>query len=318
MLKIPLSTVDANELAEHHAKALLGLIKGRLNSRGNKWMKAYFSSDEKILDLLKAKPELLKKRNNEILNALKATGRTKDQVYKRAKQVFSYKYFFKKDGAVWSAFDLCHEIGLVTCPYCNLNFVNTIHGVKHRKLVLRPPLDHFLAFSRYPFVALSFYNLIPSCWTCNSSFKTQQDTGISTHLHPYLDVFGTHCTLDFRDYPTIDDIVLPGAKRFRVAFTNVTSDPRFKGNLKMFKLDMCYNEFKFIAQRTLLAAKKYDAATVSSIAKAVKGSEADTYRMIFHSEYQAGDHHLLPFSKANYDIVARYGSPELKSALAIP
>ena len=317
MLSIPLTQAECDNLADKHAKALLGLIKGRLNKRSNKFLKSYFIDDQKILNLLKAGPDDLKKENNAIVNSLTLAGHTRKKIIKVAKVVFSYKYFFKKNPSTYCAFDLCESIGLMTCPYCNINFAHTIHKAKASKLILRPPLDHFLAVSSYPFVALSFYNLIPSCWVCNSSFKTTQDTDVTTHLNPYAGAFGDNCVLDFKDYKTIDDILAGPSSKYGVYFNNLTGDQRFKGNIGLFKLDICYGEFKTVARRTLVAAMNYNEDTVKGISKAVNGNIDDAYRMIFHSEYVAADHHLLPFSKINADIVRLYGSVDLKKALGL-
>lgn len=317
MLNVPLSTITRNNLADKHAAELLDLLKKRLKKSANKFLKAYFDSDNKILDLLKTKPQFLKQKNNSIIASLVSAGHIKADVEAAASRIFDYKYFFKKNDKLYCAFDMCRDIGLMTCPYCNINFVNTIHGVKARKLVLRPPLDHFLAYSRYPFVALSFYNLIPSCWICNSSFKTTQDTDVTTHLNPYQDSFGDNCVLDFKNYKTIDDILGNSAYKYRVYFNNKAGDPRFDGNIGLFKLDDCYNAFRSVARRSLIAAMQYNEDTIKGILKAVKGNKEETYRMIFHSEFSPNEHHLLPFSKINRDIVKQYGSTELKDILGL-
>nr|WP_294945708.1 hypothetical protein [uncultured Mucilaginibacter sp.] len=317
MLNIPLSQVDRNQLATIHANGLLGLIKKRLKKKTNTILRTYFTSEKKIIDLLKVKPEHLKNQNNAIISQLVSNGYLRKAIMDEAKSVFDYTYFFSKHEPGYSAFDLCAAIGLMTCPYCNINFANTIHRAKAKKLILRPPLDHFLAYSRYPFVALSFYNLIPSCWICNSSFKTQQDTDVLTHLNPYIRDFGKDCQLDFKDYSSINDLLAKVPAKYRVYFNNINKDARFDGNLSLFKLDDCYNEFKAVARRSLIAAMTYNEDTVAGIAAAVHGNKEEAYRMIFHSEYDASDHHLLPFSKINSDIVDNYGSQELKDILGL-
>jgi hypothetical protein len=317
MLNIPLSSVDRNQLASGHAAGLVGLIKKRLKKKTNTILRGYFINDQRITDLLKAKPEQLKIQNNAILAQLMLFGHSRKDIIDEAKSVFDYTYFFSKHESGYTAFDLCAAIGLMTCPYCNINFANTIHRVKAKKLVLRPPLDHFLAYSKYPFVALSFYNLIPSCWICNSSFKTQQDTDILTHLNPYIREFGKDCQLDFKDYKSINDLLGKVPVKYRVYFDNKTKDARYDGNLKLFKLDDCYNEFKSIARRSLIAAMTYNEDTVAGIVAAVHGNKEEAYRMIFHSEFETSKHHLLPFSKINSDIVDKYGSNELKDTLSI-
>src|SRR5690606_3268511 len=80
-----------------------------------------------------------------------------------------------------------------TCPYCNYGIVeivkkNNTMPLTHQNIAYFD-LDHFYPKSIYPFFALSFYNLIPSCHTCNSSEKGEKDFNVATHIHPYLDSF---------------------------------------------------------------------------------------------------------------------------------
>jgi hypothetical protein len=52
-----------------------------------------------------------------------------------------------------------------TCFYCNKDFITNFDADKK---VSTFQLDHFFDKATYPYLALSFYNLIPSCPTCNS------------------------------------------------------------------------------------------------------------------------------------------------------
>ncbi|MET3559072.1 hypothetical protein ABID29_002221 [Streptococcus rupicaprae] len=58
---------------------------------------------------------------------------------------------------------------VTVCPYCNRNFINVTEEITNSQL------DHFFPKSHrgtgkrsYPIFALSFYNLIPSCYGCNN------------------------------------------------------------------------------------------------------------------------------------------------------
>jgi len=60
------------------------------------------------------------------------------------------------------------------CPYCNLSYIDVIRNENEN--ILRPALDHFYPKSKYPFFALSFFNLVPTCYECNSPLKRVEDT----------------------------------------------------------------------------------------------------------------------------------------------
>jgi uncharacterized protein (TIGR02646 family) len=75
------------------------------------------------------------------------------------------------------------------CPYCGRNYIFSVTRKDGR--TVKPQIDHFLPKSKYPYLALSYYNLIPCCETCNmSSCKGQKDTLNDTKneykiMHPY-------------------------------------------------------------------------------------------------------------------------------------
>ncbi|RSM32528.1 hypothetical protein C5B78_02320 [Aeromonas salmonicida] len=77
------------------------------------------------------------------------------------------------------------------CPYCNNNKIGIIKKearINGSSLMLFE-LDHFYPKSMYPFLALSLYNLIPSCHDCNATIKKEKDFTIETHTHPYHESF---------------------------------------------------------------------------------------------------------------------------------
>ena len=62
-----------------------------------------------------------------------------------------------------------NNLEISTCYYCNIDFVNTYNTKNGKKNKFT--LDHYFDKSTYPYLALSLYNLIPSCYTCNSKLK---------------------------------------------------------------------------------------------------------------------------------------------------
>jgi len=108
-----------------------------------------------------------------------------------SKSIFNYTAFRASE----SCKDLFTEIGFnsVTCPYCNDNKMkivkiknNSSTKTKQRAYL---DLDHFYPKSQNPFLAVSFFNLIPTCHDCNSSDKRDKPFTIETHIHPYLEAF---------------------------------------------------------------------------------------------------------------------------------
>lgn len=108
---------------------------------------------------------------------------------KKISSVFNYESFRSSKKANW----LCDELDIDICPYCNLE---KLDRPSDGKLLLH--LDHYFCKVRYPYFRLSFYNLIPSCGKCNTSYKSTADFSLNQYIHPYRDDFnsGYEFTID--------------------------------------------------------------------------------------------------------------------------
>jgi hypothetical protein len=80
---------------------------------------------------------------------------------KKLKYVFDYDKFQSEITKFFT-----DNFDFRTCFYCNKDFITNFDADKK---VSTFQLDHFYDKGTYPYLALSFYNLIPSCPTCNSS-----------------------------------------------------------------------------------------------------------------------------------------------------
>lgn len=112
---------------------------------------------------------------------------------------FNYGNFASKRTKGWNAYALCGAANYKICPYCQQSAAVTLSSTKGSRS-FRPTLDHFYPKSEYPYLALSLYNLVPSCQTCNSSLKGQTNFAEYDHLHPYEDDELIRFEWDFNDY----------------------------------------------------------------------------------------------------------------------
>lgn len=160
----PLSNKIVSARNEHF-KELTILIKKRANSLTlSKFQKAFF---EKIIlpnleILLVGNPnEILKFSTSIVLKKAK-----KDAILK----LFNYSgWFITKTSKRYCAYDLARNIDLNTCVYCNRNYTSTVEKIT------RPQFDHYFSQTQHPLLALSFFNLIPSCAICNSNIKGKKN-----------------------------------------------------------------------------------------------------------------------------------------------
>lgn len=168
--------------------------------------------------------KLRKKKSKKLSNTI---------FYNQLSKIFDYEKF--KTGpdtptldtsTKWTGYHLVDKLQVDVCPYCNRIFTTTYYSKDSGRT--RPHLDHYYPRSIYPFLAISLYNLIPSCYSCNSSFKGDKDFYKNIHLHPYENSMGVNMV--FTLIPQKNKIKIGGHERngYDLEFT--------KGNLEAYDL----------------------------------------------------------------------------------
>lgn len=84
----------------------------------------------------------------------------------------------------WSPLKYIQLLGVRYCPYCN---AESVYAVKDLNLNARSALDHYFPQSRYPYLAISLCNLVPSCTRCNTDIKKSRELDFNIHAHPFAE-----------------------------------------------------------------------------------------------------------------------------------
>ena len=123
------------------------------------------------------------------------TANQKKEIYEKIKKLFNYSD--KYQSKVLTPF-FTENFNFRTCFYCNKDFITNFKKEKN-ELVSTFQLDHFYDKGTYPYLALSFYNLIPSCPTCNSSkVKGSANTFENNCIAPNDEKFDFHQKVKFK------------------------------------------------------------------------------------------------------------------------
>ncbi len=102
------------------------------------------------------------------------------------KTIFNYDKFTNEILQNWGRKEFLNLLGLETCPYCQRAYVTNFQDDEGKNTTA--DLDHFYPKSKYPYLALSLYNFVPSCKFCNSrGRKGDVDTYEKPHIYPYTD-----------------------------------------------------------------------------------------------------------------------------------
>lgn len=104
-------------------------------------------------------------------------------------KIFSYSELSRKLGLA-----IVKEWKIDVCLYCNNEGIQT-RGEKNE---FRADLDHFHPQSKFPFLAVTLSNLVPSGSFCNRAYKKDKD--MIEFAHPYVDGVAGQ-TVFFIDYP---------------------------------------------------------------------------------------------------------------------
>ncbi|OMF75265.1 hypothetical protein BK143_02500 [Paenibacillus peoriae] len=91
----------------------------------------------------------------------------------------------RKGVKTYNALTLVESLGIKVCPLCNRNYINNTSRTKYgSKRTCQ--LDHFYSQSDYPLLAMSFYNLIPVCSSCNHT-KSNSSITVSPYSTDEID-----------------------------------------------------------------------------------------------------------------------------------
>lgn len=117
------------------------------------------------------------------------SGSERSKAIECCQMIFKYKNGFGR--CVDEVYQLLRELNVVVCPYCNRIYTITLPSRKEldekkQFRTTRPVFDHFYPRSKYPYFALSLFNLIPSCHICNGN---KRDIA-ARMVYPYDEAFG--------------------------------------------------------------------------------------------------------------------------------
>lgn len=103
------------------------------------------------------------------------------RLYREVTRIFvnEYEKNFSKE-------DFIKALDIKVCPYCNRSYIKCIDNNENKALI-KGQIDHFFSKKEYPFLAVSRFNLIPSCSDCNGvGGKFMTDVSENKLINPYL------------------------------------------------------------------------------------------------------------------------------------
>lgn len=280
----------------------------------------YFTKN-KVVNFLNERPSLLLKESDDynLYFKKKQNDNIRKQINRLIGFLFDYDEFSKKNSIYsnnWGAYKLTEELKIRSCLYCNRSYTLTVTSCKAK--IIRPELDHFFPQSQYPLLALSFYNLIPSCHICNSNLKGSIKFKLNTHFHPYLSSFEKE-NAKFTYEPKNPTAFFGDSRGLKIKIDTsklLKHQNQIKGNIEVFKLDYIYNDYNDIVEGFLQLQRKtnekkikdiYRNVLVDSAGKRWSYGEQEIYELAIRNHYNPDDFNKKPLAKFEKDIAKELG-----------
>lgn len=225
--------------------------------------------------------------------------------------IFNYNKFRS-----WNRHEFLTMLGVEICPYCNRQYITSYDDDIDKKTTA--DLDHYYPKSKYPFLALSLYNFIPSCQICNSRFKGDKT---EETMYPYEESFDdedvqykfeTSIKGDVRYLIGEDkDFTLSINKRKDKYRTNKLE--RANNSNEIFKLDKVYQSHKGYVEELFEKAYKYNEVWRDDINDIFKNEDSlfidkkELFEFAFGKNLTPEEYSKRPLAKLTRDILDELG-----------
>lgn len=313
MVNLNLNDVAAN----NHFKAVKNIIQSRIRNiiksgisingyKANPFgeFKNYLQSllnDNELERLISARPDTLQGIITSLTNLYPDFINSTSDSYFVLYNIFVKNCYDKSDK--FSKYDFITRIDRNTCPYCNRNYIYYISRYEG----IKPQIDHFYPKSKYPFLAMSFYNLIPSCQTCNGfEAKGEKDPLIEGLINPYL---LKNSDFSFSFEPISSKIISTLLYKNSI---KVKIKKNIPGHLDVFKLKDLYelhsdHVVELIFKSKIKYSDTYRAYLEQYKEKGLEFSDNEIDRMILGNYATEEDIHKRPLAKLYQDIGKELG-----------
>lgn len=274
--------IERDNLDDIANKYLLKLQKKKRYKAG-KYVRSHYIDN--IRRLVLAKPNEFVNIQNEFNNKF---NQSEAEDFANFKEYMENQYeIMRNEHGIW----LLKTLNIKVCPYCNRQYTFTIEKEK-----VSPELDHYYPKSTHPYLALSFYNLVPSCSVCNHTKSNQ-----IINVHPYFQGFDNKFKFKLKTKGG-EDLSLDWALRnkLEIDFTNSNN------NIRVFALKALYNEHIDYVNEIINKAQAYNLDYYNSLIDSFKGlgkQDAEIERFIWGTYLENAEHEKRPLSKLTKDIL---------------
>ena len=274
-------------------------------------------SNANIREILACEPQNLMAKSLEYTDYnIDVFYKGRDDIYHKTNiltYLFNYEGFRSFKSTYQNGYLLATNLSIKCCPYCNRNYTTQHEMLYYKKNIAThrteakyvfPEFDHFYSKKAFPAIAISFYNLIPSCNICNSHYKGDQDTILFNLFHPYTKTVNNY--FNFKFIPENVNSLYGAGNNFSLDFEFRDSDAiniQISKSIEFFGIKDNYeknhtNLINEIVGKKLMFSNSY----LKTIQDAYGIPFEESYRILFETYYEDDRQHQRPFSKLKRDI----------------
>lgn len=191
----------------------------------------------------------------------KKTGKEKNQELKLHEAIVEcMRYSDVRDKVYPELFDRLH---LRTCPYCNAQYLVPVE----RKTGLKGTyqLDHGYPKSKYPWLCTTFFNLIPSCASCNQAKGNDDSVDYKFYTNNPQELYPFTFILDKTSI--VKYLLYQDENKLKTHLT--TSELRISGFEQSFGIDSLYRSFNDVVEEVIWKSRIYNDSYKKSIMAAL-------------------------------------------------
>lgn len=189
------------------------------------------------------------------------------------------------------------------------NLKNLVLKEKHNHFTL----DHVLNKEAHPIIAISLYNFVPCCYSCNSKFKKDIpviENVATSYLSPTSHNFNFDNDVKFEILFRINQIKIldiTSVNDFVLEFNISNHNTEYGNYIKLLKLRGRYNFHKQEVVKLITKAKRYSPSQIIEISKTIGIAPQKVKEDIFGTELFENDLEDTPLTKLKRDIAAKIG-----------
>lgn len=201
-------------------------------------------------------------------------------------------------------------LGIRSCVYCNAQYAFSVEGDKGYQ---NYDLDHLLPKSKFPYLCTSFFNLQPSCPTCNRKKGSKEIRPNEKWFHLFVQPGTSLDPTSFKidDESMVNYLMSPdkNAEQLKILFSCDDSALEKMFN-RFFHIETLYQAHTDVAEELIWKHKIYNKAYQWVFRKQFKWlwfKESDFNRFILGNYDTVENIHKRPLAKMTQDIARQLG-----------